>query len=126
MKMLHHLILICATCVLAGCSRPEPTLDEAIAIQRLMADDDVTRKGGEGMTFSHEHSLSTVVTYDPDDPDAWATNGIDLVTRFVGYSLTNHMHFTVGEWGTATIEKSGHVIERNIFNGIWLDGVKVN
>jgi len=30
MKMLHHLILICAVCVLAGCSRPEPTLDEAI------------------------------------------------------------------------------------------------
>ena len=42
-----------------------------------------TWHGGEGMTFSHEHSLSTVVTYDPDDPDVWATNGIDLVTRFV-------------------------------------------
>ena len=30
MKVLHHMILICAACVLAGCSRPEPTLDEAI------------------------------------------------------------------------------------------------
>ena len=30
MKVLHHVILICAACVIAGCSRPEPTLDEAI------------------------------------------------------------------------------------------------
>ena len=30
MKVLYHLFLICAVCVLAGCSRPEPTLDEAI------------------------------------------------------------------------------------------------
>ena len=30
MKVLYHLFLICAVCVLAGCSRQEPTLDEAI------------------------------------------------------------------------------------------------
>ena len=30
MKVQHHLILICAACVLAGCPRQEPTLDEAI------------------------------------------------------------------------------------------------
>ena len=30
MKVQHHLILICAACVLAGCSRQEPTLDETI------------------------------------------------------------------------------------------------
>ena len=30
MKLFNLLILICATCVLAGCSRPEPTLDESI------------------------------------------------------------------------------------------------
>ena len=30
MKLFHLLILICAACVLAGCSRQEPTLDEAI------------------------------------------------------------------------------------------------
>ena len=34
--------------------------------------------------------------------------------------------YTMGEWGTTTIQKSGHVIERNIFNDIWLNGVKVN
>ena len=30
MKLFHLSILICAACVLAACSRPEPTLDEAI------------------------------------------------------------------------------------------------
>ena len=55
-----------------------------------------TWTGGAGITFSQEHSLSTTVTYDPDEPDIWATNGIDLITQFVGYSLTNHVHFTVG------------------------------
>ena len=30
MKLFHLLILICAACVLAGCSRPEPTLDETL------------------------------------------------------------------------------------------------
>ena len=55
-----------------------------------------TWTGGAGITFSQEHSLSTTVTYDPDEPDIWATNGIDLVTQFVGYTLTNHVHFTVG------------------------------
>ena len=34
--------------------------------------------------------------------------------------------YSMGECGTTTIQKSGHVIERNIFNDIWLDGVKVN
>ena len=41
MKVLYHLILICAACVLAGCSRPEPTLDEAIA---ALSDNWVERK----------------------------------------------------------------------------------
>jgi len=48
------------------------------------------------MQFSNPHLLSTTVTYDPDDPEDWATNGIDLVTQFVGYTLTNRIHFTVG------------------------------
>jgi len=48
------------------------------------------------MQFSNPHLLSTTVTYDPDDPEDWATNGIDLVTQFIGYTLTNHVHFTVG------------------------------
>ena len=30
MKLFHLLILVCAACVLAGCSRPEPTLGETI------------------------------------------------------------------------------------------------
>ncbi len=34
--------------------------------------------------------------------------------------------YSMGECGTTTIQKSGHIIERNIFNDIWLDGVKVN
>ena len=55
-----------------------------------------TWTGGAGITFSQEHSLSTTVTYDPDEPDIWATNGIDLITQFVGYTMTNHVHFTVG------------------------------
>ena len=55
-----------------------------------------TWTGGAGITFSQEHSLSTTVTYDPDEPDIWATNGIDLITRFVGYTLTNHINVTVG------------------------------
>ncbi len=52
--------------------------------------------GGEGLLFSNPHLLSTTVTYDPDASDIWATNGIDLITQFVGYSLTNHIYFTVG------------------------------
>ena len=55
-----------------------------------------TWTGGAGITFSQEHSFSTTVTYDPEEPDIWATNGIDLITQFVGYTLTNHVHFTVG------------------------------
>ena len=34
--------------------------------------------------------------------------------------------YTMGDWGTVTIQKSGHTIERNIINGIWLDGNQVN
>ena len=52
--------------------------------------------GGAGITFSQEHSLSTAATYDPSDPEDWATNVISLVTQFVGYTLTNHLHVTVG------------------------------
>ena len=55
-----------------------------------------TWHGGAGITFSNPHSLSTSVTYDPANIDFWATNGIDLVTQFIGYSLTNHVRFTVG------------------------------
>ena len=55
-----------------------------------------TWHGGAGITFSNPHSLTTDVTYSPDEPDNWATNGIVLVTQFIGYSLTNHVFFTVG------------------------------
>ena len=55
-----------------------------------------TWTGGEGIQFSDEHSLSTTVTYDSASTVEWATNGIDLITQFVGYTLTNHVHFTVG------------------------------
>ena len=52
--------------------------------------------GGEGLLFSDEHSLSTTVTYDSTSTVGWATNGIDLITYFLGYSLTNHINVTVG------------------------------
>ena len=55
-----------------------------------------TWTGGEGIQFSDPNSLSTTVTYDPTSTVEWATNSIDLITQFVGYSLTNHVHFTVG------------------------------
>ena len=52
--------------------------------------------GGAGITFLQEHSLSTEATYDPTDPEDWTTNVISLVTQFVGYTLTNYLHVTVG------------------------------
>ena len=55
-----------------------------------------TWTGGEGVAFSDEHSLSTTVTYDSTSTVEWATNGIDLITYFLGYSLTNHVNVTVG------------------------------
>ena len=55
-----------------------------------------TWRGGEGIAFSQEHSLSTTVTYDSTSTVEWATNGIDLITYFLGYSLTNHINVTVG------------------------------
>ena len=55
-----------------------------------------TWTGGEGIQFSNPNSLSTTMTYDSTSTVEWATNGIDLITQFVGYTLTNHVHFTVG------------------------------
>ena len=53
MKVLHHMILICAACVLAGCSRPEPTLDEAI--------DALTDDWGEGYKIGASYSNNYAV-----------------------------------------------------------------
>ena len=55
-----------------------------------------TWHGGEGITFSNPHSLTTDVTYASASTVVWATNGIDLVTQFFGYTLTNHVPVTVG------------------------------
>ena len=55
-----------------------------------------TWHGGEGITFSNSHSLTTDVTYASASTVVWATNGIDLVTQFFGYTLTNHVPVTVG------------------------------
>ena len=49
-----------------------------------------TWHGGEGIVFSNPHSLTTDVTYASASAVVWATNGIDLVTQFFGYTLTNH------------------------------------
>ncbi len=55
-----------------------------------------TWRGGEGIAFSNPHSLTTDVTYASAPAVEWATNGIDLVTQFAGYALTNHLPVTVG------------------------------
>ncbi|MBR0068387.1 MAG: hypothetical protein IJQ00_12385, partial [Kiritimatiellae bacterium] len=55
-----------------------------------------TWHGGAGITFSNSHSLTTDVSYVSALPVVWATNGIELVTQFVGYALTNHVPVTVG------------------------------
>ena len=55
-----------------------------------------TWHGGEGIVFSNPHSLTTDVTYASASAVVWATNGIDLVTQFFGYTLTNHVPVTVG------------------------------
>ena len=62
--------------------------------------------GGEGIQFSDPNSLSTTVTYDSTSTVEWATNSIDLITQFVGYSLTNHVHFTVGTTNEPNTELS--------------------
>ena len=46
--------------------------------------------------------------------------------REVQPSPTAVQIYTINSWGTVTIEKSGHLIERNVFNYIWLDAVLVN
>ena len=46
--------------------------------------------------------------------------------REVEPSPVTRQTYSIGEWGTTTIQKSGHTIERNILNGIWLDGNQVN
>lgn len=33
--------------------------------------------------------------------------------------------YVIDEWGTVSISKSGHVIERSIADWIWLDGSRV-
>ena len=53
-----------------------------------------TWTGGEGIQFSDPNSLSTTVTYDSTSTVEWATNGIDLITQFVGYTLTNDISYT--------------------------------
>ena len=55
-----------------------------------------TWTGGAGITFSNPHSFTTDVTYASASTVVWATNGIDLVTQFFGYTLTNHVPVTVG------------------------------
>ena len=55
-----------------------------------------TWRGGEGIAFSNPHSLTTDVTYASAPAVEWGTNGIDLVTQFAGYALTNHLPVTVG------------------------------
>ena len=55
-----------------------------------------TWHGGSDITFSNSHSLTTDVTYASASTVVWATNGINLVTQFLGYTLTNRVPVTVG------------------------------
>ena len=58
---------------------------------------DCTWSGGDGVTFSNRHSLTTTVGWHSSDSVEWATNYVDLVTTYKGgYAVTNHCAFTVG------------------------------
>ena len=79
--------------------------------------------GGAGITFSDPNSLSTTVTYDSESTVEWATNGIDLITQFVGYTLTNHVHFTVGTTNVPPLQFSLGCQEVFFLNDVeFLDG----
>ena len=77
---------------------PGDTIEVAASVTGCHADAYLgcTWHGGEGITFSNPHSLTTDVTYASASTVVWATNGIDLVTQFFGYTLTNHVQVTVG------------------------------
>ena len=79
--------------------------------------------GGAGITFSAPNSLSTTVTYDSASTVEWATNNIDLITQFVGYTLTNHVHFTVGTTNVPPLQVSLGCQEVFFLNDVeFLDG----
>ena len=79
--------------------------------------------GGAGITFSAPNSLSTTVTYDSASTVEWATNNIDLITQFVGYTLTNHVHFTVGTTNVPPLQFSLGCQEVFFLNDVeFLDG----
>ena len=56
-----------------------------------------TWHGGEGISFSDAHSLTTTVTYASSSQVQWSTNNAYLVTSYAGgYCVTNANWFTVG------------------------------
>ena len=58
---------------------------------------DCTWIGGEGISFSDDHSLSTTINWISTNGVAWATNYVDLVTTYEGgYAITNRHGITVG------------------------------
>lgn len=58
---------------------------------------DCTWSGGPGFVFARPNSLSTEVVWIAADDTAWSTNGIMLVTRYLGgYALTNIVKTSVG------------------------------
>ena len=58
---------------------------------------DCTWSGGPGFVFASPHSLSTEVIWIAADDTPWSTNGITLVTRYLGgYALTNTVMACVG------------------------------
>ena len=58
---------------------------------------DCTWTGGEGISFSDNHSLTTTINWNSTNGVAWATNYVDLVTTYEGgYAITNRHGITVG------------------------------
>ncbi len=58
---------------------------------------DCTWSGGEGISFSDNHSLTTTINWNSTNGVDWATNYVDLVTTYEGgYAITNRHGITVG------------------------------
>ena len=63
--------------------------------------------GGEGISFSDSHSLTTTINWNSTNAVACATNSVMLVTTYEGgYAITNSYGFTVGGLSEPQIEFS--------------------
>ena len=59
--------------------------------------------GGDGISFSDEHSLTTTINWNGLDSVVWTTNHVALVTTYEGgYAVTNSHYIGVGGQSTPT------------------------